>query len=208
MSSIPPSPWNARFAGDDYLFGEAPNAFLAAQAARLERGWSVLAVADGEGRNGVWLAQQGLDVLSVDSSTVAQEKGRRLARSRGVEMRVELADLAAWPFPKAQFDVVVAIFIQFAGPELRQHLFEEMKSALKPGGLLFLEGYRPEQLAYGTGGPRIAENLYTQAMLREAFADMEILDLEAYDAVIEEGAGHKGMSALIDLVARKPRQEP
>lgn len=208
MSSIPPSPWNARFAGDDYLFGEAPNAFLAAQAARLERGWSVLAVADGEGRNGVWLAQQGLDVLSVDSSTVAQEKARRLAQSRGVEMRVELADLAAWPFPKAQFDVVVAIFIQFAGPELRQHLFEEMKSALKPDGLLFLEGYRPEQLAYGTGGPRIAENLYTQAMLREAFADMEILDLAAYDAVIEEGAGHKGMSALIDLVARKPRQEP
>ena len=83
-----------------------------------------------------------------------------------------------------------------------------MKSALKPDGLLFLEGYRPEQLAYGTGGPRIAENLYTQAMLREAFADMEILDLAAYDAVIEEGAGHKGMSALIDLVARKPRQEP
>lgn len=207
MSSIPPSPWDARFAGDSYLFGKAPNAFLAAQAPRLERGWSVLAVADGEGRNGVWLAQQGLDVLSIDSSSVAQEKARRLAQSRGVDLRLELADLEVWPFPKARFDVVVAIFIQFAGPDLRQRLFEAMKSALKPGGLLLLEGYRPEQLAYRTGGPPITENLYTQTMLSESFADMEILDLAVYDAVIEEGVGHKGMSALIDLVARKPLQD-
>ena len=207
MSLIPPSPWDARFAGDHYLFGKAPNAFLAAQAPRLERGWSVLAVADGEGRNGVWLAQQGLDVLSIDSSSVAQEKARRLAQSRGVDLRLELADLEVWPFPKARFDMVVAIFIQFAGPDLRQRLFEAMKSALKPGGLLLLEGYRPEQLAYRTGGPPIAENLYTQTMLSESFADMEILDLAVYDAVIEEGVGHKGMSALIDLVARKPLQD-
>lgn len=203
MSSVPPSPWDARFAGEDYLFGEAPNAFLAAQAPHLARGASALAVADGEGRNGVWLAQQGLDVLSIDSSAVAQEKARRLAAARGVDLRLELADLEVWPFGEARFDVVVAIFIQFAGPELRQKLFEAMKRALKPGGLLLLEGYRPEQLTYRTGGPPIAENLYTQAMLSEAFADMEILHLAAYDAVIEEGTGHKGMSALIDLVARK-----
>ncbi len=84
-------------------------------------------------------------------------------------------------------------------------LFDGMKRALKPGGLLLVEGYRPEQLAYRTGGPPIAENLYTENMLREAFCDMEILELAVYDAVIEEGTGHKGMSALIDLVARKPR---
>jgi SAM-dependent methyltransferase len=203
MSLNPTSPWDARYAGDDYLFGQAPNAFLAGQVARLRRGGSALAVADGEGRNGVWLAEQGLEVLSVDSSSVAQEKARRLARSRGVELRLELADLEAWPFPEGRFDVVAAIFIQFAGPALRTRLFEGVKRALKPGGLLLLEGYRPEQLEYRTGGPPIADNLYTEPMLRAAFADLEIVKLVSHDSVIREGAAHSGMSALIDLVARK-----
>lgn len=205
MTGQPPrTAWDDRYGAEGYLFGKAPNAFLAAQSARLERGWSALAVADGEGRNGVWLAEQGLNVLSVDSSYVAQEKARRLAQSRGVDLRVELANLETWAFPPAAFDVVAAIFIQFAGPDLRDRLFDGMKATLKPGGLLLLQGYRPEQLAYGTGGPRIVENLYTEALLREAFADFEILELVARDAVIEEGAGHSGMSALIDLVARRP----
>ncbi|MDO8901216.1 MAG: class I SAM-dependent methyltransferase [Phenylobacterium sp.] len=196
--------WDERYQGETYLFGEAPNAFLARQAHRLAPGQSALAVADGEGRNGVWLAQQGLSVLSVDGSAVAQVKAARLAASRGVSLDLQQVDLAAWPWPQGQFDLVAAIFIQFAGPELRTEIFENMKRALKPGGLILLEGYRPEQIAYGTGGPRTPENLYTEEMLREAFADVEILELAAYDAAIEEGAGHSGPSALIDLVARKP----
>ncbi|MBU6499372.1 MAG: class I SAM-dependent methyltransferase [Rhodospirillales bacterium] len=204
MSQGPVQGWDARYAGEAYLFGEAPNAFLAAQAERLERGWSALALADGEGRNGVWLAEQGLDVLSVDASAVAQEKARRLGRARGVALRLEQVDLASWVFPEAGFDVVAAIFIQFAGPALRARLFEGIRRTLKPGGLLLLEGYRPEQLAYGTGGPSAVENLYTEAMLRAGFAGLEIITLAQYDAVIAEGAGHRGMSALIDLVARKP----
>ncbi len=196
--------WDERYQGEAYLFGEAPNAFLAAQAHRLRPGMSALAVADGEGRNGVWLAQQGLDVLSVDSSPVAQAKAARLAEARGTTLRLEEVDLASWAWPEGQFDVVAAIFIQFAGPDLRDQIFAGLKQALKPGGLLLLEGYRPEQIAYGTGGPRVPENLYTEAMLRAAFSDFEILELSAYDAVIEEGAGHSGQSALIDLVARRP----
>jgi len=98
---------------------------------------------------------------------------------------------------------VVGIFIQFAGPDLRSRIFRNIEACLRPGGLLLLEGYRPEQLAYGTGGPPSAENLYTEALLREAFAGMQVLSLRAYDAVIEEGTAHKGMSALIDMVARK-----
>lgn len=196
--------WDERYQGETYLFGEAPNAFLAAQAHRLRPGLSALAVADGEGRNGVWLAEQGLDVLSVDSSPVAQAKAARLARTRGTPLRLQEVDLASWTWPEAQFDVVAAIFIQFAGPELRDEIFAGMKRALKPGGLLLLEGYRPEQIAYGTGGPRAPENLYTETLLRAAFGDFEILELSAYDAVIEEGAGHSGPSALIDLVARRP----
>lgn len=196
--------WDERYQGEAYLFGEAPNAFLAAQAHRLRPGLSALAVADGEGRNGVWLAEQGLDVLSVDSSPVAQAKAARLAQARGTPLRLEEVDLAGWTWPEAQFDVVAAIFIQFAGPQLRDQIFAGLKRALKPGGLLLLEGYRPEQIAYGTGGPRVPENLYTEALLRAAFSDFEILELSAYDAVIEEGAGHSGRSALIDLVARRP----
>ncbi|MFT4934160.1 MAG: cyclopropane fatty-acyl-phospholipid synthase-like methyltransferase [Pseudoalteromonas distincta] len=196
--------WDERYQGEAYLFGEAPNAFLARQAHRLAPGQTALAVADGEGRNGVWLAQQGLSVLSADGSPVAQAKAARLADARGVSLDLQQVDLAAWDWPRGQFDLVAAIFIQFAGPELRAEIFENMKRALKPGGLILLEGYRPEQIAYGTGGPRTPENLYTEAMLREAFADFEILELAAYDAVIEEGAGHSGQSALIDLVARKP----
>ena len=196
--------WDERYAQPGYLFGEQPNAFLARQAGRLKPGMTALAVADGEGRNGVWLAEQGLDVLSVDASPVAQEKARALAERRGVGLRFELADLAAWRWPEGGFDVVAGIFIQFAGPELRPTLFAGMVRALKPGGLLLLEGYRPEQLAYGTGGPRVVENLYTENLLREAFAGLEVIELAAYDAEIQEGAGHVGMSALIDLVARKP----
>src|SRR5690348_10030599 len=184
------SQWDARYAGADYLFGRAPNAFLASQSGRLQHGQTALAVADGEGRNGVWLAEQGLAVLSVDASAAAQEKARRLAEARGVQLRLELADLSQWTFPEAAFDVVVAIFIQFAGPDLRTLLFTRMKQALRPGGLLLLEGYRPEQLLYGTGGPPSAENLYTEALLREAFSDFEILLLASYDAVVEEGSAH------------------
>jgi cyclopropane fatty-acyl-phospholipid synthase-like methyltransferase len=161
-------------------------------------------VADGEGRNGVWLAEQGLEVVSVDGSSVAQEKARALAERRGVSLTFELADLSSWAWPEREFDVVAAIFIQFAGPELRARMFEGMRRALKPGGLLLLEGYRPEQLAYGTGGPSAVENLYTEAMLRETFADMQILELATYDAEVAEGVGHAGLSALIDLVARQP----
>jgi SAM-dependent methyltransferase len=195
--------WNQRFSGEDYLFGTAPNAFLVSQRHLLKRGLSALAVADGEGRNGVFMAEQGVEVLSVDFSPVALEKARRLAAERGVRLRTEQASLFAWDWPESRFDLVVAIFIQFATPAERQELFRNLKRAVKPGGHLILQGYRPEQLAYGTGGPPDAENMYTAALLREAFADMTILHLAEHDDVILEGAGHAGMSALIDMVARK-----
>ena len=196
--------WDKRYAQADYLFGVDPNAFLASQSARLKPGSRALAIADGEGRNGVWLAQHGLSVLSIDSSRVALAKGRKLAEARGVALEQQLADLETWDWPQDAFDLVVAIFIQFAAPDLRAVIFENMRRALKPGGLLVLEGYRPEQIAYGTGGPSSVENLYTEALLRTAFSDMEILELRSYDAAIYEGKGHNGMSALINLVARKP----
>ena len=194
--------WDQRYGGEEYFYGTEPNAFLVSQHALLKPGMSCLAVADGEGRNGVWLAEQGLDVLSLDASPVAQAKARQLAQRRGVQMRFEQADLLAWQSGE-RFDAVAAIFIQFVGPDLRPAQFANLEQHLKPGGLLLLQGYTPKQIEFKTGGPSQVENLYTEPMLRELCADMEILHLREHDSVIREGAGHNGLSALIDLVARK-----
>ncbi len=195
--------WQTRFAAPGYLFGTAPNAFLKSQAHRLRPGQKALALADGEGRNGVWLAEQGLDVLSLDFSTVAQDKARALAGKRGVRLRVERADLSRWDWPVNEFDVVAAIFIQFADAVLRSKIFAGIKKALKPGGLLLLQGYSPKQLEYKTGGPSEIERLYTRELLEKSFADFSSVEIAEHDSAIEEGAGHAGMSALIDVVARK-----
>jgi len=196
--------WNERFTAPGYLFGTQPNAFLASQAHRLTAGAKALSIADGEGRNGVFLAEHGLDVLAVDFSPVALAKSRELAASRGVALRTEEADiLGGWAWPMSEFDVVVAIFIQFATAAEQPDLFANIKRALKPGGVLLMQGYRPEQLAYGTGGPKTVGNLYTRALLEAAFADFSDLDIRKHDDVVHEGTGHDGMSALIDLVAKK-----
>ncbi|MES2366307.1 MAG: class I SAM-dependent methyltransferase [Pseudomonadota bacterium] len=199
-----PTLWDERYAGEAYIFGTAPNVFLESQVARLQSGQSALAVADGEGRNGVWLAQQGLQVLSVDSSSVAQAKAKKLAVERGVTLQFEIADLLAWDWGDARFDIIAAIFIQFADPAGRALQFEGIRRALKPGGMLLLQGYTPRQLEYKTGGPPSVENLYTESMLREWFGDWDIQHLREHDDVINEGSHHAGMSALIDLVAYKP----
>jgi cyclopropane fatty-acyl-phospholipid synthase-like methyltransferase len=195
--------WQERFAAPGYLFGTAPNEFLKRHAHLLRKGDKALAIADGEGRNGVFLAEQGLDVLSIDFSPLAQEKARKLAAERGVTLKVEQVDILSWNWPAEAFDMVAAIFFQFAGPAGRDKIFAGIKKALKPGGLLLLEGYGPKQLEYKTGGPPHLENLYTRALLEEAFSDFASIEVHEYDAVISEGPGHGGLSALVDLVGRK-----
>ena len=196
--------WDERYQTDEYVFGEQPNAFLASQVDLVRRHKRALAVADGEGRNGVWLAEQGLEVVSVDASAVGLAKARRLAARRGTKIETVLADLATFDWPEDAFDLVVAIFIQFADPPLRSAIFRGIKRTLRPGGTLILEGYRAEQLGYGTGGPGELDKLYTLEMLEQAFSDMEIVHLRAHDSAITEGKAHAGMSALLDLIARKP----
>jgi SAM-dependent methyltransferase len=195
--------WQTRFGTPGYLFGTEPNAFLKSQAHRLPRGGSALSVADGEGRNGVWLAQQGLDVLAIDFAAAALEKSRALAAERGVRLRTEVADITTWRWPAEAFDAVAVIFVQVVFPAARAVFFQNLKRALKPGGVLLMQGYRTEQLAYRTGGPPEAERLYTRALLQEAFGDMAQLEIREHDSVLSEGTAHVGMSALIDLVAKK-----
>ncbi len=196
--------WNARFAGEDYHFGTAPNVFLAFQESLLRPGSSALCVADGEGRNSVWLARHGLRVTAFDISPVGVEKARRLAREAGVEVDYRVADINRWDWDAAAYDLVVVIFIQFLAPAERTRVFEGIARAVAPGGYLVMQGYQPRQVEYGTGGPPIPENMYTEALLRDAFRDLEILHLAEHDDVLDEGPRHRGMSALIDLVARKP----
>jgi len=196
--------WNARYAAEEYLFGTEPNGFLRAETKHLHRGWHALVLADGEGRNSVWLARQGLVVTSVDFSPAGIAKAERLAARFGVAVKTILADLNHWDWPREKFDLLVGVFMQVFAPPERALVFEKMKKSLRPGGLLLLQGYRPEQIAYRTGGPSTVENLYTEDFLRRAFSDFTILRLQSHDTVIHEGSGHNGMSALIDLVAVRP----
>ena len=195
--------WQGRYAAPDYVFGEEPNHFLAAQKALLPKKGKVLAVADGEGRNGVWLARQGLDVLSLDFSPNGQAKARALAAKRGTKLDFEIADVHEWAYPAETYDVVVEIFTQFSDPAQRALKWAGMKRALKAGGLLLLEGYSPKQLDYGTGGPKFLDHLYTREMLEEAFGGFSKIEIEAYDRQMAEGTAHAGMAAVIDLVGWK-----
>src|SRR3954468_19035012 len=195
--------WQQRFSTPDYTFGKEPNEFLLRCRPLLPRTGKVLAVADGEGRNGVWLARQGLDVLSIDFSPAAQAKARALAAEHNVAITFLEADVHAWPYPEEAFDVVVEIFTQFSTPAERGPKWAGMRRALKPGGLLIIQGYTPKQLQYGTGGPKQVENLYTRAMLEEAFGDLRDLTIVEEEHEIHEGTSHGGMSAMINLTGRR-----
>src|SRR3954464_6439199 len=169
--------WERRFAAPGYHCGTEPTAFLKSKAGLLKPGQKALSIADGEGRNGVFLAEQGLDVLAMDFSPTALAKSQALARQRGVTIRTEQADLDTWRWPAETFDVVVAIFFQFCAPPLRTRVFDGIKRALKPGGLLLMEGYRPEQLKYKTGGPSEVETLYTRELLERSFSDFSQIEI-------------------------------
>lgn len=195
--------WNSRYAEPGYAYGTEPNAFLTSQKNYLKPGAKALAVADGEGRNGVWLAQQGLDVLSVDASEVGLRKTQELAADRGVTIRTKKVELTVWPWPEQKFDIVAAIYVHFP-PEVRARLHRCMFEALKPGGVLILEAFTPAQLSYKSGGPPVAEMLYAADLLRTDFSGGEILLLEETVTELAEGKYHRGPGAVVRLVVRRP----
>ena len=206
--------WDKRYReADGFLFGEAPNAWLASQSHWLEahaaairtqgRTPELLAIADGEGRNGVWLAKSGWRVHSFDASEVAIERARNFARRENVELKLSCADLQSWSWPTGRWDAIVAIFFQFASPQLRDASIAAAIGSLRPGGLLVIEGYGPRQMQYRTGGPGILEHMYTSSLLLDAFRNMDILAWRDADLVIKEGSGHDGRSHLLSAVVRK-----
>jgi SAM-dependent methyltransferase len=196
--------WNARFASESYVFGTRPAAFLVDNAHYILPRSRVLAPADGEGRNSVFLAEMGHRVVATDIAEEGIAKAQKLAHARGLSVDFRHLDLRGWQWPEAEFDAVVAVFIQFAPPAFRDEIFAGMKRAVRPGGVTLLHGYTPKQLEYRTGGPPVVEQLYTEELLRAAFADWELLRIETYERELDEGEGHKGRSAIIDMIARRP----
>jgi len=195
--------WEERFATEEYIFGKAPARFLEEHAGYLTPGDTALSVADGEGRNSVYMAERGMDVTALEFAPSAIRKARELALERGVSVDIKQVNVLQHDWPQ-QYDLVAGIFIQFVGPDDRKRLFEGMKTSVKPGGLMMLHGYTPKQLEHGTGGPPFAQNMYTEVILRAAFVGWEIIECREYEREVQEGRGHVGMSALIDFVARKP----
>ena len=198
--------WNNRFASESYVFGTRAAAFLVDNAHYIPPGSRVLAPADGEGRNSVFLAELGQRVVATDIAEEGIAKAKKLAKARGVSVEFRQLDLQGWQWPEAEFDAAVAIFIQFAPPAFRDEIFAGLKRTVRPGGVVLLHGYTPKQLEYRTGGPSVVEQLYTEELLRAAFADWELMRLQAYERELDEGAGHKGRSAVIDLIARRPAE--
>ena len=197
--------WNERFDNEEFIFGKAPNEYLVSQAKKfLAPGQKALCIADGEGRNGVWLAKQGLVIEGFDVSDIALEKAKKFAEDNKVSIAYSFSDVDSWSWQENTYDAIIAIFIQFADPAMRLRLFKNILLALKPGGIFILQGYTQKQLEYKTGGPILIDHLYTEEMIREMISGLEILDLQSYDAVLEEGTRHIGMSALLGLTARKP----
>jgi SAM-dependent methyltransferase len=195
--------WEERFGVPEYVFGKAPNGFLKSCVSLLPAAGKALAIADGEGRNGVWLAEQGLDVVSIEFSPAAQRKAIALAKERGVTVAFEQADVHTWLYPEATFDLVADIFTQFSSPAQRVAKWRGVRRTLKPGGLLILQGYTPKQLQYGTGGPKEVDQLYTRGMLEEAFRGFRDMTIVEEEVEMREGAAHSGISAVINLTAWK-----
>lgn len=199
----PKETWDQRFAGDSFLFGEQPNQYLRNQFHHLRPG-NALSIADGEGRNSVWMATQGLKLKAFDFSANALGKAKRLAQQHSVVVNFSCSDWQSFDWKPTYYDNIVGVFFQFAGTDDRIQLFKLIDASLKPGGVVLIQGYSPAQLQFNTGGPGKLENLYDKPMLISAFPNYQVLDLQAYEAEIHEGAAHNGMSGLIGYVAQKP----
>ena len=196
--------WEERYAThEDYLFGRAPARVLRDNPWVFGDAKTALCVADGEGRNSVFLAEQGIAVSSFDLSPTAIERTQSLATESGVSVDANVSVWEDWDWSRT-YDLVVAIFVQFTGPDQRPQQFENLRAATRPGGRLLVHGFTPKQLEYGTGGPKVVENLYTEELLLDAFGDWNIRRVASYEREQTSGTAHVGNAALIDLVVDRP----
>lgn len=195
--------WDDRFAGGGFQFGEAPNRYLESLLPRLRPGLRALAVGDGEGRNGVWLARQGCVVTSLDWSSVGLAKARALAAAHRVELTTEVADLSRWDGPEGAFDLVAWIYLHLP-PEDRVEATRRVVRAMAPGALLVLECFTPAQGGRRSGGPKDPALLWTRAMVEQDFAGLEVLELLEGTVLLDEGPRHQGHAEVVRALLRNP----
>lgn len=196
--------WDQRYSQPGFYYGTEPNDFLAAHAQQhFAPGAEVLSLGEGEGRNGVFLARHGFRVTGVDGSAVGLAKAQELAARHGVELRTEVADLAAYDFGVERWDVILSLWCHTPSA-LRARLHRQVVAALRPGGVFLLEAYTPDQLAYRTGGPADPDLLLTLELARRELAGLDFLIAEEKRREVFEGAHHGGMSAVLQVLARKP----
>lgn len=194
--------WNERYAAGHYVYGEAPNAFLEEVASRIPSG-PVLCLAEGEGRNAVYLATLGHRVTAVDQSETGLSKTRALAAKFGVSVETIRADLADFTVAQAAWAGIVAVFAHLP-PPLRKRIHAESVRGLVPGGVFILEAYSPAQMAYDTGGPRDPELLMSLTELGSELRGLELLMAREIERDVIEGTFHTGRGAVVQVLARKP----
>lgn len=195
--------WDERYAGGGFQFGQAPNRYLESLAPWLRPGMRALALGDGEGRNGVWLAQRGLAVTSLDWSPVGSAKAAALAASSGVAMAVVTADAATWDYPAEGFDLVAWIYLHLP-PADRDAAAAGVRRGLAPGGMLALECFTPAQQGRRSGGPKLPELLWSRALVEACFAGLEVLELLEGSVLLDEGPRHQGCAEVVRALLRKP----
>jgi SAM-dependent methyltransferase len=192
--------WNERYRAADYFYGTEANDFLKQQVHRLPPGGAVLCLAEGEGRNAVYLATLGFQVTAVDISPVGLEKARKLAASQEVSIETIVSDLADYRFGDRAWDAIVSIWCHLP-TTLRTRVYRDVARALRPGGVLIHESYTPAQIALGTGGPKDPDLLPTLEHLRRELSPLRVdLGIER-ERDIHEGARHRGRSAVVQVIA-------
>lgn len=198
--------WDERYQQDAFVYGDAPNDFLAEHVGFLKPG-SCLCLAEGQGRNAVWLAGQGFSVTAVDQSAVGMERAQDLAQRRGVELLTDVADLADYDLGVERWDNIVSIFGHLPS-KLRRDVHRRVVAALKAGGICLIEAYTPDQLGTaGTGGPPDADMMPTSDLLAVELAGLEIVFTREIVREVNEGEFHKGEGAVVQFIARKPQGE-
>ncbi|WP_442598270.1 class I SAM-dependent methyltransferase [Neobacillus sp. D3-1R] len=196
--------WDARFQTENFVYGKEPNVFLKDIYTKLSLNkGNALAIAEGEGRNAVFLAQQGMNVTTWDYAESGLAKTRKLAQEKGVEVKTELVDLNQAPWDENKWDQIVCIFGHFP-KELREKTLDNVKKAVKPGGHYITEVYSIFQLPYESGGPRDQAFLYSPEDFLKVFSDWKMIHFFMGEVVRHEGEGHNGLSHVIQLVAQKP----
>ncbi|MGO1972382.1 MAG: SAM-dependent methyltransferase [Propionibacteriaceae bacterium] len=201
--------WDRRYTATEHLFGDAPNDFLVETEPLIPRSGAVLCVGDGDGRNGVWLAARGHRVTSVDLSPVGVRKAHQLAAQTGVEVSAHVADLADWVGTEAAagpWDAIVSIFCHLP-PEVRHRVGWALSPRLAEDGVLILESYTPDQIGRGTGGPPTSGLMLTSDLVRHDWPGLDLWAVEL-EREVDEGEGHTGLSAVLQVVGRTAGHRP